>query len=74
MSTKRLCKGEVLVKTASGNRKRVKVGRVWKGRTGWFVSLDGLADYQRKSGKVQSVVLPLGEDGLPEGYRRESNG
>jgi hypothetical protein len=70
----RLRKGEVLVKKAGGNGRRVEVARIWRGRTGWFVRLDGMANYQRKSGKVQSVVLPLGEDGLPEGYRREPRG
>jgi hypothetical protein len=69
----RLRKGDVLVKKRGGATRRMQVSARWKAEDGWRVELLPLAPStaRRARDKVVSRVLPLCEDGLPEGYRRE---
>lgn len=58
--------GDVLAKKMGGGTRKVKVVhvRVVRGKA-MFATL------RTVSGGAPVVVAPIGEDGLPEGYRRE---
>lgn len=72
----RLRRNEVLVKVRGGGKKRMQVQRVWSVASGErFVTLKALAhnvvNAKHPGSKVTTMVLPLGDNGLPSGYRRE---
>jgi hypothetical protein len=61
--------GDVLEKTRSGGRRKVKVLRVGK----FSAILEDMAQTnQSRTNGVKTHAVNLGADGLPEGYRRAS--
>lgn len=71
----RLKVGDVLVKKMGGGRRRVRVAAKWKTQDGGVrVELHSLSpsNLSNPRGNTASVTLPLGEDGLPDGYRLEA--
>lgn len=66
----RLKAGDVLEKMRSGGRRKVRVLRVGK----LSVILEDLSvTTQARTNGVKTRVAQLGQDGLPEGYRKASS-
>lgn len=63
--------GDVLVKLRGGARRRVKVLRVHR-KLG-VAMLEDLAPSNRETYSVRTHAVNLGQDGLPEGYRRSES-
>lgn len=64
--------GEVLVKKRGGGGKKVRVTSAWhpsQGSTpGVWLASD--AKHNNRSTNARQWWVPIGEDGLPEGYKR----
>lgn len=64
--------GDVLVKKRGGGGKKVRVLHIQRNNHGERVAcLDSEAKGNSKSANARQWWVPLGEDGLPDGYKRE---